>query len=96
MPEKYISASYLMDALGVFNDRVNGNAHFLNGIDTAKEIVESAPAADVQHIVHGRWVYEGPNGANSFKGSYWCDQCHQPEPFKRSFCPECGADMRNG
>ena len=40
-----------------------------------------------------RWEYEEPNGSNSFKGSYWCSNCHQPETFRRNYCPECGARM---
>ena len=59
------------------------------------EIIE-LPAADVRPVVHGHWVYEEPNGANSFKGAYWCDQCHQPESYRKNFCPNCGADMREG
>ena len=50
--------------------------------------------ANVRPVVHGHWVYEEPNGANSFKGAYWCNQCHQPVFYRRNFCPNCGADMR--
>jgi len=56
--------------------------------------IEKLPAADVRPVVHGHWIYEEPNGANKFKGAYWCDQCHQPEFYKRNYCPNCGADMR--
>lgn len=41
--EKYINESYLLDALGVFCDRKNGNLHFLSGIKSAQEIIEYAP-----------------------------------------------------
>lgn len=54
------------------------------------------PAADVVEVRHGHWVYEEPNGANSFKGAYWCDKCHQPESYRKNFCPNCGADMDGG
>ena len=40
---RLIDADYVMSALGIFNDREHGNEHFLNGIETAKEIVEEAP-----------------------------------------------------
>jgi hypothetical protein len=33
----------VISALSIFNDRENGNEHFLYGIETAKEIVENAP-----------------------------------------------------
>ena len=48
---EYIDRDYVLKLLGVFNDRVHGDHHFMNGIETAKEIVENAPAADVQPVV---------------------------------------------
>lgn len=56
--------------------------------------IEDFKPAEVRPVVRGRWVYEEPNSANSFKGCYWCDQCHQPVYYKKNFCPDCGADMR--
>ena len=44
MSNDNISRKLILDSLGVFNDRKNGNEHFLMGIDTAKEIVMNAPA----------------------------------------------------
>lgn len=40
---RLIDADYVISALSIFNDRENGNEHFLYGIETAKEIVENAP-----------------------------------------------------
>ncbi len=34
------SEEYLLNALSVFNDKANGNPHFLNGIEAAKEIIK--------------------------------------------------------
>ena len=55
--------------------------------------VMSIPEADVSPVVHGKWIYEESNGVNSFKGSYWCNQCHRPVTFRENYCPECGAKM---
>lgn len=60
----------------------------------ADNCVNYRASVDVRPVVFGHWVYEEPNGANSFKGAYWCDQCYQPEPYRKNFCPNCGADMR--
>ena len=38
-----ISRKALLEKLGVFSDRKNGNEHFLLGIETAVEIIESEP-----------------------------------------------------
>ena len=49
-----ISREYMFQALGIFNDRENGDPHFLNGIETAREIVENAPVVDAEPVVHCR------------------------------------------
>ena len=46
---RLIDADYVLKALGIFNDRQNGNEHYLNGIETAREIVQDAPTI-------GGWV----------------------------------------
>ncbi len=43
----YIERETVLNALSVFNDCVHGNEHFLNGIETAKEIVDKTLSADV-------------------------------------------------
>lgn len=40
---RIIDADEIMKALSIFNDRENGNRHFLYGIETAKELIEDAP-----------------------------------------------------
>lgn len=37
---KLIDADKILEALGVFKDKKHGDPHFLNGIETAREIVE--------------------------------------------------------
>ena len=49
-----IRRSDVMNMLSVFNDRVNGNNHFINGIETAKELLESAPVVDAVEVVRCR------------------------------------------
>lgn len=50
--EKYINESYLLDALGVFSDRKNGNFHFLSGIKPSQEVIEEAPSEVTVIIGH--------------------------------------------
>ena len=45
---KLIDADKLLEALGVFKDKEHGDPHFLNGIETAMEIVEGMPEAIVR------------------------------------------------
>ena len=91
----YIERETVLNALSVFNDRVHGNEHFLNGIETAKEIVDKTLSADVAPVVHGRWISVG------HKLSRICSVCDCDEPYKFSdddanvygYCPHCGAKM---
>lgn len=49
---RLIDADEIMKALSIFNDTTNGNSHFLNGIETAKEVIEAAPTAfDVKMLM---------------------------------------------
>lgn len=43
-----IDANALTKKLNTFNDRMHGNEHFLNGIETAKEIIENEPTIDAE------------------------------------------------
>ena len=57
-----VCRDWLTAALSIFNDRKNGNEYFLRGIETAKEIVKSAPIEDcvpVNELLKLRdWFYE--------------------------------------
>lgn len=59
---RLINADYALSALGIFNDREHGNEHFLNGIETAREIIEQAPAIDAVHVIRCKdcefWNYK--------------------------------------
>lgn len=48
---KLIDAGKLLEALGAFTDKKHGDPHFLNGIETAREIVEQMPVASVEAIM---------------------------------------------
>lgn len=45
MSDDLISRKALLDKLKHFNDRENGDEHFLFGIETAEEIIENEPTA---------------------------------------------------
>lgn len=54
------------------------------------------PTADVVEVKHGEWV-KRPNT----KGQVYCSECATLEEitdnsFKSNYCPNCGADMRDG
>ena len=77
---RLIDADWVLAALGVFNDRKHGDAHFFNGIASAEEIVEHAPT-----IATRDWTpcAEGlPNDSNPYLVTIrpsnfrdYCDMC---------------------
>ena len=92
---EYIERDYVLKLLGVFNDRVNGDYHFMNGIETAKEIVEDAPSADVQPVKHGRWILDYGVPWNVIECSECGEKWHHWQGYAMpNFCSNCGADMR--
>lgn len=71
-----------------------------------KEFIDNMPPADVRENVHGEWI------DTSGKDHYKCSVCNILAPFcfeeidgewrseavewLADFCPNCGADMREG
>ena len=99
---EYIDRDYVLKLLGVFNDRVHGDYHFMNGIETAKEIVEDAPSADVQPVKHGRWIQDEHTYSGCWTYNYVCSACGEIggswlRNIRRDqmfpYCPFCGAKM---
>ena len=65
----------------------------------ARELIVTAPAADVVPVVHGRWIC-----INKRYGEYECSVCHGVDAncsdyygihavTEQEFCPNCGAKM---
>lgn len=86
------SAWMILEGLG-FSREINGDLE-----KTVTAVYESAPAADVVEVKHGRWHDVYMSSASSFVGT--CSVCGisndiPPVPLAK-YCPNCGADMRNG
>lgn len=97
---EYISKESALACFGDWIDRY-GHEH------TADEMVEyqkieELPAADVRPVVQGAW--ERPKGSTTRSWIFVCSKCGDrayfpvPKYFPKgcgySFCPNCGADMR--
>lgn len=65
----------------------------------ARELIATAPAADVAEVRHGRWIC-----INKRYGEYECSVCHGVDAncsdyygihavTEQEFCPNCGAKM---
>lgn len=95
-----ISRVEMLEALGHFNDYVNGDLHFLNGIETAKEIAENLPAVDAVPVVHAKWKSAKVGVSNNYP--FWdskCSECGYTTAMTQTgwlYCPHCGAKMMEG
>lgn len=98
----FVHRSEILFGLNVFSDDENGNEHFLNGIETAKEIVEDAIGVDAVPVVHGHWIpIMIPTGVSAFGvnemtcESEKCSVCNAMfwVGEERRYCPSCGAKM---
>ena len=74
--------------------------HRFDYCDDFLEMLESAPTADVRENVKGEWIDPEREGCTVWdKRAYaQCSICGYKQFFGRekNFCPNCGADMREG
>jgi NADH pyrophosphatase NudC (nudix superfamily) len=57
-------------------------------VDDMLNDVEDFPAADVEPVRHGEWVYNSPEDNIPY-----CSECLMPQDSECNFCPSCGAKM---
>lgn len=74
--------------------RKNGHIHNSGLCDTLEKACnewngKEPKEKDVRPVVRGKWK---KIGKNSF--IFVCSACDKTFPYKTSFCPNCGADMR--
>ena len=59
------------------------------GWNTAVQIINEAPTADVAPVVHGRWECVDTDIDQFFL----CNRCKNKEYWESNYCPHCGAKM---
>ena len=78
-------------------DKVNGNEHFVLGIESVLEYAEHLPTVDAVEVVHGRWIerYEKVSWQeDDVERFFECSICGCISGYYSPYCPNCGADMR--
>ena len=74
------------------------------GLDRALHSLHYAPAADVAPVVHGEWITldecanEGVYCSVCHKKVYKADYawCVKKNKVRSNYCPNCGANMKDG
>lgn len=61
----------------------------------AINMIEDAPAADMEPVVHARWIARSGKGIISITHPYMCSRCWRVEMDKEPYC-NCGAKMDRG
>lgn len=67
----------------------------------ARELLATAPAADVVEVRHGRWIgidssFWKPTHSSDipvFRKTYRCSECRRRTAIAENYCPNCGAQM---
>lgn len=70
-------------------------------LEDAKELIRNFPAADVAPVVRGEWEILTDDSGNEYMrckqcGEEFYDGDNDTVDTKHNFCPNCGADMREG
>lgn len=105
---KFIDSDKLQAQIERKSGKVGSNMRWTEGYNDAinriKSMVHSAPAADVQEVRHGKWIWD-KNARDWNLGAYVCSECecvnnnlpdnrYNPYMFIGSkYCPNCGARM---
>ena len=56
------------------------------------DILVKQPTADVVEVKHGKWIFTD----SSLFPVYRCSVCNKRDDGKTRFCPNCGAEMKEG
>ena len=100
---RYIDADKL--GIGRADPKIFNNPEYANGWNSAIEIIEKAPAADVEEVKHGCWidvpinVYNDMYEMNRYNLRTKCSVCTYAMPYEYPrfhICPNCGARMDGG
>lgn len=58
--------------------------------------ISRTQTADVRKNVHAHWVIETEMVNGTLCSGQFCSDCGYPQYLTTNFCPNCGADMREG
>ena len=65
-----------------------------------ENMIDSIPTADVRPVVRAKWVVKTGFIFNDLSQQVYCPVCKSYSYFylnaNKNFCPNCGADMREG
>lgn len=95
---KYIDVDKL--GIGRADPKIFNNPEYANGWNSAIEIIEKAPTANVKEVKHGQWNTDLCGSIlepyNNDVDTFACSLCGATSQHPTIFCPFCGARMDGG
>ena len=90
-----------IDALGIgeANRDVFNDPAYADGWNSAIKVLRDAPIVDVALVRHAIWRYKimtVPGGKGQTYAKWSCTHCKGKFKERSNYCPNCGADMREG
>lgn len=77
---------------GILHSIINDSNCPMYMLQVYDQMLDHIPAADVQEVKRGKWLYEYKSGTPIKEGvvSSCCDMWNN---YRTNFCPHCGARM---
>ena len=68
---------------------------YANGWNDCLNVISEIHAADVQPVVHGKWlpIIEANEYGDVYQCGTYCSECGEKLQSEPNFCPNCGARM---
>lgn len=73
--------------------KVPGLPQWNSAVGYTMEKLNSIPVADVRPVKRGKWIFDDFDGDGY---DYQCLCCSRYTKKPSNYCPNCGADMREG
>lgn len=90
---RYIDADKL--GIGKADRKAFTIPEYADGWNSAIEIIQNAPTADVDEVRHGEWGFDGMGWTCSECGEYALSNKTKMQ-VGSNYCPNCGAKMDGG
>jgi hypothetical protein len=94
MMDEYISREATVKA---FCEKCSGyyDGHCIHRGECDVDVIQTAPAADVQPVKHGKWIYQNNNMwlCSCCKENLIYSETETDREEKQRYCSRCGAKM---
>lgn len=95
--KRYIDADAVIFTLNKIAEKHESDRANMILVEMVRNIVDSAPTADVMPIVYGYWMKRYNTASHDYNEDnnwdYYCSNCNRFTTRASEYCPFCGATM---